>query len=73
MIQYKSSEHQTKFTIHSKKNGNSSIKLTNLNYLDTNFNALGPNVPYDSKAVSTELYEKFNFDIRITFKNQSPD
>ena len=30
-----------------------------------------PNIPYDSKAVSTELYEKFNSDIRTTFKNQA--
>ena len=32
-----------------------------------------PNIPYDSKAVSTELYEKFNSDIRTTFKNQTTD
>ena len=32
-----------------------------------------PNIPYDSKAVSTELYEKFNSDIRATFKNQTTD
>ena len=32
-----------------------------------------PNTPYDSKAVSTELYEKFNSDIRTTFKNQTTD
>ena len=30
-----------------------------------------PNIPYDSKAVSTELYEKFNSDIRTIFKNQT--
>ena len=32
-----------------------------------------PNIPYDSKVVSTELYEKFNSDIRTTFKNQATD
>ena len=30
-----------------------------------------PNIPYDSKAVSTELYERFNSDIRTIFKNQT--
>ena len=32
-----------------------------------------PNIPYESKAVSTELYEKFYSDIRTTFKNQTTD
>ena len=32
-----------------------------------------PNIPYDSKAVSTELYGKFYSDIRTTFKNQATD
>ena len=73
MIQYTSSEHQTKFTIHLKKERKLSTKSSNLNYLDTKFNAMEPNIPYDSKAVSTELYEKFNSDIRITFKNQTTD
>ena len=32
-----------------------------------------PNIPYHSKAVSTELHEKFNSDIRTTSKNQATD
>ena len=45
-----------------------------MNYLDTKLNALEPNIPYDSKAVSAELYEKFNSDTRTTFKkNQTLD
>ena len=48
-----------------------STKLSNLNHLDTKFNALKPNIPHSSKAVSTELSEKFNSDIRTTFKNQT--
>ena len=45
-----------------------------MNYLDTTFNALVPSIPYNSKAVSAELYEKFNSDTRTTFKkNQTLD
>ena len=44
-----------------------------MNYLDNKFNVLGPNIPYNSKAVRTELYEKFDSDIRTTFKNQTLD
>ena len=73
MIQYTWSEHQIKFTIHLKKERKLSTKSSNLNYLDTKFNAMEPNIPYDSKVVSTELHEKFNSDIRITFKNQTTD
>ena len=73
MIQYTLSEHQTKFTIHSKKNGNASTKSSHLNYLETKFSSLEPNIPYNSKAVSTELYEKLNSEIRTSFKNQTPD
>ena len=52
-----------------KKNGNPSTKSNTLNYLGTKFNALEPKIPYSSKAVSAELYEKFNSNIRTTFKN----
>ena len=43
-----------------RKSGNPSTKSYSLNYLDTKLNALEPNIPYDSKVVGTELYEKFN-------------
>ena len=41
---------------------------SNLNYLDTKFNALEPTIQYNSKAVSTELYEKFNSDTSTFLK-----
>ena len=44
-----------------------------MNYLDTKLKALEPNTPHYSKAVSADLYEKFNSDIRTTFKNQTLD
>ena len=46
-----------------------------MNYLDTKFNALEPNIPYNSKVVNAELYEKFNFNTRTTFfkNNQTLD
>ena len=56
-----------------RKNENPSTKSNNLNYLNSKFNALEQNIPYNSKAVSAELYEKFNPDIRTTLKNQTLD
>ena len=50
-----------------KKNGNPSTKSNTLNYLGTNSTRW--NQKYHSKVVSAELYEKFNSDIRTTFKN----
>ena len=45
-----------------------------MNYFDTKFNALEPNIPYNSKVVGAELYEKFTSDTRTTFfKNQTLD
>ena len=44
-----------------------------MNYLDAKFNAMEPNILYDSEAVSTELFGKFNFDIRTTFKNRTTE
>ena len=38
-----------------------------MSYLDTKFNALEPNVPYNSKVVSAESYEKFKSDTRTNF------
>ena len=51
------------------------LEIKCLNYLDTKFNALEWSIPYDSKAVSAELYEKFNSYIKTAaednnFKNQ---
>ena len=56
-----------------RKNENPSTKSNNLNYLNSKFNALEQNIPYNSKAVSAQLYEKFNPDIRTTLKNQTLD
>ena len=61
-----------------RKNGNPFTKSSNLNYLDTKFNALESNMSYDSKAVSTELCKMFNSEIKTVtkdnnFKNQTSD
>ena len=58
-----------------KKNGNPSTIPSNLNYLDIKFTALKSNIPGDSKAVSTDLYETFKSYIKIVaevnnFENQ---
>ena len=63
MIQYASSEHQTNLQFIQRKNRHRSSNESN--------------IPYDSKAVSTELYEKFIPDIKTAaednnFKNQTP-
>ena len=45
-----------------------------MNYLNTKFNELEPNIAYNSKVVSAELYENFNSDTTTTFfKNQTLD
>ena len=54
------------------QNGNPSTKSSNLNYLDTTFNALESNIPYDSKEVSSGLYETFNSYIRTVLKIKHP-
>ena len=51
---------------------------SNLNYLKIKFTALESNIPGDSKAVSTDLYEKVNSYIEIVidvnnFENQTSD
>ena len=76
MIQYKSSIHcqdtKQNLLFIQRKNENSSTKSSNLNYLDTKFNARKSNIPYDSKAVITGLYEKFNSYIRTILKIKHP-
>ena len=72
MIQYTSSIHcqdtKQNLLFIQRKNGNPSTKSSNLNCLDTKFNALESNIPYDSKAIITGLYEKFNSCIKTILK-----
>ena len=61
-----------------RNNGNTSPNSSNLNYLDTKFNARESNISCDPKAVSTELHKKFNSYIKAAsednnFKNARPD
>ena len=53
-------------------NRQNTAKSSNLTYLDTKFNALEANIPYNSKVVSAELYQKFNYQDNF-FKNQILD
>ena len=78
MIQYTSSGHQKYLRFIWRKNGNPSTKSNYLNFRDTKFNVLESNIPYDSKAVSTEFDKKLNSYIKTAaeennFKNQTLD
>ena len=78
MIQYTSSGYQKHLRFIWRKNGKPSTKSSNLNFRDTEFNALESNIPCDSKGVSTEFDEKLNSYIKTAvvdnnFKNQTLD